>query len=162
MNEAIIVADSSPLIGLARIGQLELLPQLCRRVVVPPAVWEEVTIHGRVAPGAHAVSQAAWLEIQAPNPVLVEPMAILVDRGEAEALALARQMDGSLLLVDDARARRVAERLNVRRIGTLGILRRAKQSGLIDRLRPQVEALLANGIYIRQELIDVILREVGE
>lgn len=50
----------------------------------------------------------------------------------------------------------------MRRIGTVGLLRRARQAGLIDLLRPQLEALQANGIYIRQELIDAALAEVGE
>ena len=66
------------------------------------------------------------------------------------------------MLIDDSRARRVAEYLGVRRMGTVGLLRRAKQAGLIEQLRPQLEALKENGIHIRKELIDAVLREVGE
>lgn len=51
-TEPVIVADSSPLIGLARIGQLELLKRSGRRILVPPAVWDEVTVHGLGSPGA--------------------------------------------------------------------------------------------------------------
>lgn len=69
-----IVADSSPLISLAIIQQLELLPQLYQRVMVPPAVWEEVTVRGVGLPGAEAVSQLAWLEIQAPLHEQIEPL----------------------------------------------------------------------------------------
>jgi predicted nucleic acid-binding protein len=141
---------------------LEILPRLFSRILVPPAVWDEVTVRGSGSPGAREVSQASWIEIETPEPHVVEPLAILVDRGEAEAIALAHMWRESTVLLDDARARRVAERLNIPRIGTLGVLRRAKQAGLLDTLRPLLEALQAGGIYIRQELIDAVLKSVGE
>jgi uncharacterized protein len=89
MTNAAIVADSSRLIALAIIEQLDLMPQLYQRVVVPPAVWDEVTVKGVGLPGAQAVSQLPWLTIQAPELAILEPLLILVDRGEAEAIALA-------------------------------------------------------------------------
>jgi predicted nucleic acid-binding protein len=67
MTNSIIVADSSPFISLAIIEQLELLPQLYQRILIPPAVWDEVTIQGVGLPGARAVSQVDWLEIQVPD-----------------------------------------------------------------------------------------------
>jgi predicted nucleic acid-binding protein len=159
--DIVLVIDSSPLIAFARIGQLGLLRQLGTRVVIPPAVWDEVTIWSS-APGAQTVIQTVWIEVQAPDPLHVEPLAILVDRGEAEVIALARTLPNSTAVLDDARARRVAERLNIPRIGTIGLLRRAKRMGMIQRLRPQLEGLQAHGIYIRQELIDAVLKDVGE
>jgi predicted nucleic acid-binding protein len=162
MTSAAIVADSSPLISLAIIEQLELLPQLYQRILAPPAVWDEVTVQGAGLPGSLAVSQVSWLEIKAPEASGVEPLSILVDRGEAEAIALAKATPDSTALLDDAQARRVAERLQVPRIGTLGILRRAKKAGLIDALKPHMELLQANGIYIRPSLVLLILQDVGE
>lgn len=162
MNRPVIVADSSPLIALAIIEQLELLRQLYQRVLLPPAVWDEVTVQGRGLPGAQAVSHLPWLEIQAPDPRIVKSLSILVDRGEAEAIALAQGIQDSTVLLDDAQARRVAERFGIRRIGTLGILRRAKKAGLIDEVKAYIEQLHANGIYIRQSLIDAVLRDIGE
>ena len=89
MTSAAIIADSSPLISLAIIGQLDLLPQLYQSVLLPPAVWDEVTVKGANLPGAKAVSEATWLTIKTPEPAALEPLSILVDRGEAEAIALA-------------------------------------------------------------------------
>ncbi|MEH1807564.1 hypothetical protein [Nostoc sp.] len=63
MINSVIVADSSPLISLAIIAQLELLPQLYQRILLLTAVWDEVTIQGVGLPGAQAVSQLTWLEI---------------------------------------------------------------------------------------------------
>jgi uncharacterized protein len=162
MTEWIVIADSSPLIGLARIGQIEILRKLASRVLVPPAVRDEVTIHTPEAPGASTIRQAVWIEVEAPDHLEVEPLAILLDRGEAEAIALAQRLPDATLLLDDARARRVAERLGIRRIGTVGLLRRAKMAGLILAVKPHLEALIANGIYIHRALFDAVLKDVGE
>ncbi|MBD2414905.1 hypothetical protein FACHB389_33820 [Nostoc calcicola FACHB-389] len=162
MINSVIVADSSPLISLSIITQLQLLPQLYQRILIPPAVWDEVTVQGVGLPGSQAVSQLTWLEIQAPEILVLEPLSILVDRGEAEAIALAQSTPDSTVLLDDAQARRVAERLGIRRIGTLGILRKAKNAGLIVEIRPYIEQLRSNGIYIRPSLIDAVLRDVRE
>ncbi len=162
MINPVLIADSSPLIALAIIEQLELLPRLYRRVLVPPAVWHEVTIAGQNLPGAQTVRQLAWVDIQAPEPQSLQLLAILVDRGEAEAIALAQGIAASTVLLDDAQARRVAERLGIRRIGTLGILRRAKRARLLNQIKPYIEQLSANSIYMRQNLIDTVLRDVGE
>jgi predicted nucleic acid-binding protein len=86
---------------------------------MPPAVWHEVTVQGVDLPGAQAVRQLSWLEIQIPEIFILEPLSILVDRGEAEAIALAQSIPNSTVLLDDAQARRVAERLGLCRIGTL-------------------------------------------
>ena len=139
-----------------------LVNQLYQQVLLPPAVWDEVTVQGVGLPGAQAVSQVRWLEIQAPDPRMSELLSILVDRGEAEAIALAQSIPDSMVLLDDAQARRVAEHLGIRRIGTLGILRRAKKAGLISELKIYIEQLRSNGIYIRSNLMEAVLRDVGE
>ncbi|MBI3775315.1 MAG: DUF3368 domain-containing protein [Gammaproteobacteria bacterium] len=157
-----IVGDSGPLIALAIIGQLELLPRLYRRVIIPQTVWHEITVQGAGLPGALEVSRITWLDIQRVESQQLQSLAILVDRGEAEAIALAMDNPGSTVLLDDAQARRVAERFGVDRIGTLGILRRAKNAGLLRAIKPYVEQLQTNGIFMRQSLIDAVLRDVGE
>jgi predicted nucleic acid-binding protein len=90
------------------------------------------------------------------------PLSILLDPGEAEAIALAMGLPDCTVLLDDAQARRVAERFGVNRIGTLGILRKAKKSGLIAAIKPFTVQLQNNGIYMHQSLIDAVLRDVGE
>jgi predicted nucleic acid-binding protein len=162
MTNSVIVADSSPLIALAVIDQLDLLPNLYKRVLIPPAVWDEVTVKGIRMPGAQSVSQVQWLEIESPSVENVSALSILVDRGEAEALALAQSIPDSIILLDDAQARRVAERLGIPRIGTLGILRRAKKANLIHEIKGYIQLLRINGIYIHDSLIKAILRDVGE
>jgi hypothetical protein len=121
-SEEIIIADSSPLIGLARIGQLGLLPQLAKRIVAPRAVHEEVTGARADAPGAAEVAAQSWIELLDADPAVVAPLLILVGRGEAEAIALAQRESSAVLFLDDLRARKLADRLGLRRMGTVALL----------------------------------------
>ncbi len=162
MTKRAIIADSGPLISLAIIDRLELLQQLYQQVLVPPAVWEEVTVKGQGMPGADTIARLEWLEIREPEPQVLKPLSILVDPGEAEVIALAQSVSDSIVLLDDSQARRVAERFDIPRIGTLGILRRAKKQGLIDAIRPYVEQLKNNNIYMSDRLIEAVLQDVGE
>lgn len=162
MTRSAIIADSGPLISLAIIDQLTILKLLYSRVVVPPAVWHEVTVKGRGLPGAEAVAQLSWLDIQKPEPQVLIPLSIIADPGEAEAIALAQTIKNSIVLLDDSQARRIAERFDVPRIGTLGILRRAKIKGLIDKIEPMIAQLQANHIYMSENLIRAVLESVGE
>ena len=161
-SEEIIIADSSPLIGLAKIGQLDLLPLLARRVMVPPAVWKEVVDPRMKASGAGEVAQRKWIEIVTPEPASVAPLLILLGEGEAEAIALAQREKSAVLLLDDLRARKIAARLNLRRMGTVALLGQAKRAGLVKKLKPSLDALLDCGIYVRKELIEAALKEAGE
>ena len=76
-SEEIIIADSSPLVGLARIGWLGLLPQLGRRIIVPRAVWTEVTGARTDAPGASEVAAQSWIEVMEADCQVVAPLLIL-------------------------------------------------------------------------------------
>jgi len=100
--------------------------------------------------------------LKKPEPESLKPLSILLDPGEAEAVALALNLPECTVLLDDAQARRVAERFGVNRIGTLGILRRAKKAGLINAIKPYTVQLKKSGIYIRQSLIDAVLHDVRE
>jgi predicted nucleic acid-binding protein len=93
---------------------------------------------------------------------LVKPLNILVGAGEAEAIALAQTTANSTILLDDAHARKIAKRLNIKQIGTIGLLLRAKRRGLIKRIKQHIDALVENGIHIRKDLVVAILKEAGE
>lgn len=145
-----IVTNSTCLISLERIGQLELLPDLFEPILAPPHVQQEF---GGSAP---------WLTVQAPqNAALVMALTQLVDPGEAEAIALALERN-TMLALDDLKARRVAQRLGVRIVGTIGILVRAKRQGVLSSLRPQLEALKNAGFRLTAELEQEALRLANE
>ncbi len=162
MSDPVIIVDSSPLIALAVIDRLGLLCDLYAHIFVPPMVWEEVTVKGRGMPGAEVIKHTDWLEIKAPELSWLPPLSIMVDKGEAEVLALAREVPVSIAGLDDAAARRVAERLGIRCIGTLGILRAAKNHGLIREVLPLINQMNDHRIYIKKNIVEILLRDVGE
>jgi predicted nucleic acid-binding protein len=162
MANSVIIADSGPLIALSIIDKLELLQQLYEEVLLPPAVWNEVTVQGKGMPGADIVSKAKFLKVCIPEPMALKPLSIIVGAGEAEAIALAQTTSNCCVLLDDAQARRLAERLDICRIGTLGILRQAKKQGLISHIKPFILKLQSNGIYMQENLVNAILQDVGE
>ncbi len=122
----------------------------------------EITSARTDAPGAAEIAAQPWLEVRSVDPVVLAPLLILVGRGEAEAIALTQREPGGLLLMDDLRVRKLADRLGLRRMGTVALLAQAKRQGLIPQLKRALDGLVANGIFISQRLIDAALEEVGE
>ena len=150
MTHGPVVVDSSCLISLERIGRLDLLPALFDSVVVTPEVSREFG----AAP--------SWLSVEAPlNTALVRALSLLVDSGEAEAIALAQER-GWRIILDDRRARAVAARVGVHVIGTIGVLVRAKQEGVIPSLTPLLGALESGGFHLSEALRREALRLAGE
>jgi len=145
-----VVADSTCLIALERIGSLEILPALFERVLIPPEVDREF---GAARP---------WLKVEAPaNAALVSSLKLLVDNGEAEVIALASERRIRAIL-DDRQARSVAMDLNLQVIGTLGCALKAKQAGAITSVRSLIERLETEGFYLAAALKSEALRLAGE
>jgi predicted nucleic acid-binding protein len=144
------IADSTCLIGLERIGKLDLLKFLFEPILIPPKVQEEFGI------------TVEWLNVQTPsNQMLVNALKFVVDEGEAEAIALALEKDWRLI-VDDRKARTWAKRLGIKVIGTAGILVRAKRAGLVPSVKPLLESLKQTGFHLSPDLVTEVLRLVGE
>ena len=156
----LIIADSSALISLAVCEHLHLLEQLYGEVKVPQAVFSEVVQEDK--------PQAEILRSYLQNKVVdlgsAEPLLDLgeLGRGELEAMALFRKLRADLLLLDDRRARRVANLNEIPIIGSLGVLLFAKRQGVIPSVKPLINTLEASGIHIGKPLIQKILLLAGE
>lgn len=158
-----VVSNASPLINLARIERFDLLKQFYGHVIIPTAVYDEVVIYGQERDGSRDVRNAVWITRSTPTDDLaVSALAAQLDRGEASAIILARELNAELLLIDEIRGRRVAEKLGVKITGTLGILARAKREGLIPNLRDELAELQSRGTWIHPKLSRDILELVGE
>jgi len=158
-----VVSNASPIIHLARVGQLELLRQLYGEIFVPEAVWEEVVIKGKGKAGSKEIRQAKWIKRKrVSNHLLVKALRRELDAGEAEAIALAVEVGAELLLMDDKIGRRIAQFLNVPCIGTVGVLLETKAKGLVPVIKPILDALKVSGFYLNDELYKRILEDVGE
>lgn len=123
------VSDSSPLILYAAIDRLDLLHEVYGDVVVPPAVWEEIVVEGAGRVGSGGGSGPAWIGRRLlPVPIPGESPIRGLDRGEAEAIALAQSYSPTVsVILDDLRARRVAEDIGLRVTGSVGVLLAAKR-----------------------------------
>jgi predicted nucleic acid-binding protein len=114
----VVVADTGPLIALARVDKLDLLRRLYGRVVVPPVVRVELALDSPY-PGASVISAAftqRWIVVQpAPDPVVAAELAGLLDPGEAQAISFAEQQTTRFLLIDDAKGRKIARRRGIRK-----------------------------------------------
>ena len=129
-----IVSKSTPLIAFARIGELDLLRQIVRHMLLPEAVWREVTDSGD-RPGVTEVCDASWIEVRTVKAIPPE-IASLLDRGEAEVIALAEEVAADEVLLDERAARAVATARGLQIIGTAGLLGRARQQDMITVVRP--------------------------
>ena len=164
MSADLLVADSGPLIALARLDLLDLPARYFESVHVTATVWDEVTRKPTAdeTPRLAAASKASLIRLVADPQSL--PDALLrttIDVGERGAIALALELNATLL-IDDRRARRVAIELGRPVIGTLALLLRAREEGLVPALRPLMERLQASGYYMPGDLVVGILESLGE
>ena len=158
-----VVVNSGPLIALSHLGRLDLLRALFGRVLVPDAVWDEVVESGRGRPGAAEVETADFLERRLIDRTPDALLAAELGAGEAAAITLAQQVSARLVLLDDRKARRVAEQaydLPVR--GTVRLLVDAKRLGLVDAVRPLLDALVSAGYRLSQRIIDAATESADE
>ncbi len=161
MRERLLVADSGPLIALAGISHLHLLPQLYSRIAAPLAVVAEIRAGEHLSPGHRLLDDTPWLEyMESPQPP--DSLSIVLGRGEAEAITLARLHADSLLLLDDHQARRAAEALGLPITGTAGILVRAKKEGMVETVGPLLHKMREQGYFLSDAVIQYACRQVKE
>jgi len=155
----IVVSDTSPITNLATIGQFELLRLLHAEVYIAEGVWDELNAGGESWPGSDQVAAAHWVHRSAvSNRALVVALQRDLDRGEAESIALALELDADLVLLDEREGRRAARRLGLRVVGVLGLLLEAKAKGLVPALRPYLDALRERaGFYLSDGVYDYAL-----
>jgi uncharacterized protein len=160
----IVVSNSTPLIALARLGRLNLLASLFKRILIPAEVQHEVTVAGRGLPGAEEVRNANWIEVapqrSSADPSLTQACQNL-GAGERGAILLAKTLSADLILLDEWKARRVAREAGLSMVGSIGILEAAARSGLVSDLRQAYIDLLLHGIRFDIKLLQDSLARLG-
>jgi predicted nucleic acid-binding protein len=162
MPDGPIVCNAGPLIALSMVGQLDLLRKLYRRVIVPEAVVREVVSGGLGRIGASQIADAEWLErsdLAIPEPLL----ALELGPGEAAVLATGYRLQAQLVLIDERRARRIAEQAYGLRVkGSAGILISAKRAGLVSVVVPHLNQMVRQGYFLSRRLLERAAAEAGE
>jgi predicted nucleic acid-binding protein len=160
----IVVSNTTPLIGLACIGKFELLHKLFGEIHIPKAVYNEAVVTGREEGGAkREVSGASWIKtVSIQDRLAVDVLLDELDLGEAEAIVLASEIKADWVLMDEKKGRRKLAQLGMPKVGTVGILLKAKQVGLLSVVRPELEKLRQRGFSLSQSVIDTVLQQANE
>ena len=147
-----VIVNSTPLITLSKINRLELLKELYGEITIPEAVFHEVTAKNDGIK-RKLLESRAWVHVQQISDDSDKRMykAKLHD-GEVEVMILAQEVKADLVIIDDNAARKTAIYLGLPLTGTIGVLLRAKEKGMIPRVMPLVENLEQNGMYVSPQL----------
>ncbi len=162
MPERLVIANTSPLLYLRQVGRLELLRALYGVITVPPAVRAELEAGAKAGILVPDIATLPWIEEKAVQSRALIPAIVDLGSGEAEVIALGLEHPGSLLILDDLLARRVAALNHLLFTGTLGVLIKAKQAGHLESVRPVIESLRAAGHWLGDALVATVLVQAGE
>lgn len=147
-----IISDTSCLILLDKIGQLDLLHKLFGSIITTQEVSDEF---GAALP--------RWIIIKSPsNKEYQLTIETLVDKGEASAIALAVEYEDCLLIIDDLKGRKLALKLGISITGTFGIIIDAKLKGILPLVKPLIEKIRQTDFYVSEALEAIILEKAGE
>jgi predicted nucleic acid-binding protein len=162
MPDKTIIVNSGPLIALAGVNQLDILPQLYQHITVPLAVADEIRAGGPNQRHADLVDTHKWIHIADVTTPLPTALPFFLGKGETEVITLALADPTHLVLIDDYRARRTAEALHITATGTAGVLVRAKRERLITAVTPLIQQMRNNGYYISETILAEARRRAGE
>ncbi|MGQ9873225.1 DUF3368 domain-containing protein [Leptodesmis sp.] len=160
----IVVSNTSPIFYLSTIGHLDLLRQLYDEIVIPTTVFNEITNVVNTDASARVVPTLSWIKTRsATDQDFVNTLRAALDPGEAEAIALALELNADRLLIDERLGRAAAMRVGLQVTGVLGILIAAKRNNLIQEVKPLLDALIEQvGFWIDARLYAEVLQAVGE
>lgn len=154
-----VVVNSTPLISLYKIKKLNLLQELYSKLYVPYGVYEELTVDGKY----DFLTEVDFIIIQKiKNKEAKKIFKTSLHKGEVEVMILAEEINADLCIIDDLLARKYAKYLGHTVTGTIGVLLKAKEKGYIVEIKPLLDDLLNNGIYIDDKLYNTVLKITNE
>jgi len=152
LKDKIVITDASCFIILDKIDGMHLLHSLYKQIITTPEIAAEF---GKRLPN--------WVDVKAvQNRNLLYDYAETVDIGEASAMALASEIHADLLIIDDAAGRRFAKKLELKIIGTIGVILSAKLSGIIPSVKPYMIKIQQTNFRISEWLTIQIIKDAGE
>lgn len=162
----IVISDTTPIISLLKVGQLDLLQKLYKTVLIPQAVYRELTENPLFAKEADIIRATDYLlmgKVENVKSVSILRSITGLDAGESEALIMYDEQNAALLLIDEHKGRKVAKQLHVKYIGTAGILMLAYDKGLLlaDEVKKCVDTMLANQIRLDEKICNIVMAHIG-
>ena len=158
-----VVSNSSPIIHLAKIGELSLLREYFNTIMVPESVLKECVAEGKDRKEVEAIKKAEWIRVaEVQDKKLVKLLQSSLDDGESEAIALSLESGADLILLDDSDAREKARIYGLTVTGTLGVLLRAKKDRKISSLKENIIKLRNSGFWVSDFMEERLLETSGE
>lgn len=153
----VIVSNAGPIIALARIGKLDLLKQF-KQIYIAQEVYKEVVVKGEGKPGSDEVENSDWFIIkEVKNTLAVESLTIELEKGEAETIIVALELNADLVLMDESIGRDIAKSRGLKVIGTVGILAGAYEKGIIKDLKMVLDDLRSKKVWISEKVYKRVL-----
>lgn len=156
-----IISNTTPILSLLKIDKLGLLKELYGKVIVPLAVYQEIE-KGKEKPYYKDLTSLDWIEIRNIKNSNSREYLIDLDDGEAEVLILAKETNADLVILDEIMGRRYAKQLEINLTGTIGILLKAKEKGLIVSIKNLMTELEDKGTWLNPKLISKVLKIANE
>ena len=158
-----VVCDSTALIGLVKVGKIELLRKIFSEIIIPEAVYAEVVIQGEGKEGSEEVKNAPWKKREeVKDKRAVELLSRHLNKGEAEVLILGKELEADWLVIDEDEARDSAFSAGFKVIGLAGILLAAKDLGYIKEIKPLLDELRSKNFWIGASVYETILNKAKE
>lgn len=158
-----VVVNTTPLIALSHVGQLDILKKLYGEIIIPKAVYRELSVKTESTCKKAVDRSLEWIRVENIKNQMAKTMyKTQLHDGEVEVMILSKEIAADVVIIDDSNAKKHAKYLGLPVTGTLGVLIKAKREGLINELKPILYQMTENGIYISQSLIELCLKQVGE
>ena len=160
----IIVSNTTPLIAFSSLQKFDLLKSLFGEIYIAQAVYHEATFAKKPKDNlGFEISHADWIKtIQVKDSLAVSVLLDELDLGEAETIVLAKEINADWVLMDEKKGRRKLTQLGLQKIGTLGLLLKAKELGLLTAIQPEIKKLTETGFNLSETVIHGVLKQANE
>lgn len=157
-----IISDTTPIISLIKINRLDLLEKLFEEVLIPEAVYRELTTNALFENEAKIVKTSSFLKtssVQNRKSLQLLQAVSGLDDGESEAIILADELKSDVLIMDERKGRKVAEKLGIKITGTVGVLLQSYSENMIssDEIKTYLDQLKNSNIRLSESLIQKTL-----
>ena len=156
-----LVSNTTPIISLLIVNKLEVLKKLYSEVIIPNEVFLEIEA-GKNKDYYVDLTKIEWIKIAKIKNEKSLLFFLDLDKGEAEAIVLANEIDADLIILDETLGRFHAKHIGLKVTGTIGILLKAKETGIIDFIKPLLNELAQKGIWLSEKLIKQALTKASE
>jgi predicted nucleic acid-binding protein len=156
-----VVSNTTPILSLLKINQLLLLKELYGKIIIPKAVFQEIE-NGKDKQYYQDLSLLSWIEITKIKNTDSKENFNELDSGEAEVLIVAKEQNADLVIMDEIIGRRFARQLSINITGTIGILLKAKEKGLINSVTKLLTELTNKGTWLNTKLVSKAIELAGE